>query len=163
MTKILFMNEIQKSQFKSLDFIFISFLSSQLLAVFTIYFIKSNNFQFNFEIDSNFIKIVVMLLNITAIILSKTFYSILIKRIKVDESLDKKITSFRTVSIFRLSFVESVNLINVLAYLFTGDYLILIIFFIMLILFFTYRPTTRLLIKDFNLSNDEKRIILESA
>ncbi|KAB2841223.1 MAG: hypothetical protein F9K45_08200 [Melioribacteraceae bacterium] len=151
-----------KSQFKSLDFIFIVLLSSQLLTVVTFYFLKTNNYLPLPEFDPVIIKIVIMILNISAFFLGKFFYNTLIKKIHIDELLEKKIFSFRTISLFRLTLIESVNLINVIAYLFTGDNSILLIFIIMFVLFFTLRPTTQLFIRDFNLSDEEKNSVLET-
>lgn len=151
-----------KSQFKSLEFIFIAFLSSQLLTAVTFYFIQVNNYLPLPEFDPMIIKIIIMVINISALFLGKIFYSVLIKKIHIDELLDKKINSFRTISLFRLSLIESVNLMNVIAFLFTGDNSILLIFIIMLVLFFTQRPTSHLFIRDFNLTEDEQKSVLES-
>lgn len=151
-----------KSQFKSLDFIFIALFSSQLLTVITFYFLKANNYLPLPEFDPVVIKIIVMVLNISAFFLGKFFYNTLINKIHVDELLEKKIISFRTISLFRLTLIESVNLINVIAYLFTGDKSILLIFLIMLVLFFTQRPTAHLFIRDFKLSEVEKNSVLET-
>lgn len=151
-----------KSQFKSLDFIFIALFSSQLLTALTFYFLQINNYLPLPEFDPLIIKILVMVLNISAFFLGKFFYNTLVKKIHIDEQIKKKIYSFRTISLFRLTLIESVNLINVIAFLFTGDNSILLIFIIMLVLFFTHRPTPHLFVRDFNLSEDEKKSILES-
>lgn len=156
------MSETIKSQFKTLDFIFLALLSSQLLAVFTFYFIKSNNYLPAPEIDGTIVKIVIMIMNLSAFFLGKFFYNTLVKKIHVDELLDKKINSFRTISLFRLTLIESVNLMNVIAFFFTGDNSILLIFIIMLILFFTQRPTRQLFTRDFNLTEEEKNAVLET-
>lgn len=157
------MNKNIKSGFKSLDFIFIAFLSSQMMAVITFYFIKSNNYLPEFEINEMIVKIVVMIFNFSSFFIGKFFYSMLIKKIQINEPLEKKINSFRTVSLFRLALIESVNLLNCIAYLFTGDNSILLIFAIMLILFFTQRPTISLFIRDFNLSEEEKILIVAES
>ena len=72
------------------------------------------------------------------------------------------LNAFKTISLFRLALLESVNLINVIAFLFTEDNSILLIFIIMLILFFTQRPTGQLFISDFNLTDEEKKSVLET-
>ena len=151
-----------RSQFKSLEFIFIAFLSSQLLTAVTFYFIQANNYLPLPEFDPMIIKIIIMVMNISAFFLGKFFYNILVKKIHIDEQLEKKISSFRTISLFRLSLIESVNLMNAIAFLFTGDNSILLIFIIMLVLFFTQRPTPHLFVRDFNLAEEEKNSVLET-
>ena len=151
-----------KQQFKTLDLIFISFLSSQLLAALTFYFLKSNNYLQLPEFDPMIIKIIIMILNISAFFIGKFFYNILVKKIHSDELLDKKIYSFKTISLFRLALIESVNLINLIAFMFTGDNSIILIFIIMMVLFFTQRPTRQLFIRDFNLSEEDKNTVLQS-
>ena len=150
------------SELKSLDFIFVALLSSQLLSVLTFYFLKSNNYIPDLELNGTIIKIIVMLINLSAFFLGKFFYNILVKKIHIDEPLEKKLNSFKTISLFRLALIESVNLINAIAFLFTGDNSILLVFIIMLVLFFTQRPTRQLFARDFNLTEEEKNSVLET-
>lgn len=152
-----------KSTFKSLDFIFIALLSSQLLTALTFYFLKSNNYIPDFNIDSAILKIIIMILNFSAFFLGKFFYNMLVKKIHIDELLDKKLNSFKTITVFRLTLIESVNLINVIAFLISGDTTILLVFIIILILFFTMRPTRDLFCRDFNVTVEEKLRVLESV
>lgn len=149
--------------FKTLDSVFITLLTSQIILCITFYFIKTNNLIENIFLSSDYVKISIVILNFSSIFIAKFIYSLSVKRIASTDSLDEKVNKFRIFSIIRLAILESVNMINLIAFLVVGENIFLLIFAIMLALFFIYRPLPQNFIRDFNLSESEKNIILNNT
>ncbi len=149
-----------KSHFKTLDFIFLSIIGSQLFLFFTFLFITNKSEFTNDYFTGNELKVIAILINSAVILSTKLSQRYFTKSILPENLLKEKINTFRLLSIIRLALLESGNIINLVFYLMTGDSIFLLIFGALFILQFAYRPLPKLMIREFNLPLEKINEIL---
>jgi branched-subunit amino acid transport protein len=74
-------------------------------------------------------------------------------------SLKEKLIYYRTALLTRYMIIEMISFIAIVAYLLTGDYGLLGMIVVVIIMFIFYRPTINSTIKDLELNKDEIQIL----
>lgn len=136
-------------QFRKLDFIFTLLLSSQIFLALTAVFLLSNDVLSMGELPGPAIKILTMSLNSIFILgLRLTVHK---KRQLSDRksAAEELKNSYVRRSIISMVLLELLNLFNLAAFILTEDYMILIIFALIFMLFLLYRPSKNSFIKEY--------------
>ena len=150
------MQNFKIASLKILDNIFIVLLSLQLFLLITFYFLVENNFVTAHQEFENIVRIIIMIINALVIIVPQVLYSIIIRKPAITKKSNKKIKKYSIFILFRMLLITVANVINLTAFLLTHNYIYLLIFVIILILFFIYRPLIKNIIKEFNFNLIEK-------
>ncbi len=146
-----------KKKLKQLDTIYIILLADQLLLFVTAYILIRNEL-FNFSAQySSQIKIAIMLGNAFVIIINRILTAYITKQGQGYPALEQKFNSFRKLSLLKIAILNSVNILNTIAFLIVGEFLLAIVFGIMFLLYLGSRPTAKAFIRDFKLSGEIKR------
>ena len=150
------MQNFKIASLKILDNIFIVLLSLQLFLLITFYFLVENNFVTAHQEFENIVRIIIMIINALVIIVPQVLYSIIIRKPAITKKSNEKIKKYSIFILFRMLLITVANVINLTAFLLTHNYIYLLIFVIILILFFIYRPLIKNIIKEFNFNLIEK-------
>lgn len=150
------MQNFKIASLKILDNIFIVLLSLQLFLLITFYFLVENNFVTAHQEFENIVRIIIMIINALVIIVPRVLYSIIIRKPAITKKTNEKIKRYSIFILFRMLLITVANVINLTAFLLTHNYIYLLIFVIILILFFIYRPLIKNIIKEFNFNLIEK-------
>jgi hypothetical protein len=142
-----------KSNFKTLENYFIILLASQLFLIITSLFIVSNQSENSSQYLSNNVRIVIMVVTLSAVLILRVYYNVSIIKLRNAESIEKQSSEFYNLNINRMAILETISLINLIAFLITYQFVFLIICGILFILFIIYRPTE----KSFNLEMKVKK------
>ncbi len=153
------MHNLKISSLKILDNIFIVLLSLQLFFLITFYFLVENNFVTAHKEFENIARIIVMIINAFVIIVPRVLYFRIIRKPAISKKPNEKIKKYSNFILFRMLLITIANVINLTAFLLTHNYIYLLIFGIILILFFIYRPLIKNIIKEFNFNSVEKNSI----
>ena len=132
-----------KSNFKKLDNYFIILLASQLFLIITSLFIVSNQSENSSQYLSNNVRIVIMVVTLSAVLILRVYYNVSIIKLRNAESIEKQSSEFYNLNINRMAILETISLINLIAFLITYQFVFLIICGILFILFIIYRPTEK--------------------
>ena len=131
----------ENNVFKNLDNIFIALFGAQLILLTLSYIAYSESNSGQVEYNRFVFTISAMGVNSLIIILSRfTFF--FSKESKA--SIEKLQTAFRTKSIIRMYIISVGNLFNIAAFFVSGDFIYFGIAALILVLFFTYRPSEKL-------------------
>ncbi|MBZ0177872.1 MAG: hypothetical protein K8F36_01185 [Melioribacteraceae bacterium] len=137
-----------KTNFKKLDLIFAALLLGQLIfAVTALYFVSNNLFEtgiLNFE---NAV-IIAMVSNAASVLGARLLNTLFLKKMRGSVDIGRKMQVFSTKSIIILAILEFQNIINIVMYLFTSEYVFLLVAILIFILHFVYRPTEALFRKE---------------
>jgi hypothetical protein len=141
--------------FRNLNIIFLALISGQLIYfVIGIVLIQSVDIQYSGDLTTLFMYLI-PLVNMLIILTIKFIYSRILSKINTDMSVEKKSQYYLNNNIFKLALLESANLINVSAMIFTGNYFFAGFFVIITALYFLNRPTKEKFITECNLSSDD--------
>ena len=132
-----------KSSFKKLDNFFLVLLSSQLFLIITSLFIVSNQSENSAQYLSNNFRIVIMVVTLSAVLIVRVYYNVSIIKFRNADSIEKQSSEFYNLNINRMAILETISLINLIAFLVTYQFVFLIICGILFILFIIYRPTEK--------------------
>ncbi len=137
-----------KYNFKKLDNFFLILLASQLFLIVTSLFIVSNQSENSAQYLSNNFRITIMVVTLSAVLILRVYYNVSIIKFQKIESIEKQVNEFYTLNINRMAILETISLINLIAFLISFQLVFLIICGILFVLFIVYRPTK----KSFNLA-----------
>ena len=132
-----------KSSLKKLDNYFLLLLSSQLFLIITSLFIVTNQSENSAQYLSDNVRIVIMVVTLSAVLILRVFYNVSIIKLRSAESIEKQSSEFYNLHINRMAILETISLINLMAFLISFQIVFLIICGILLILFIVYRPTEK--------------------
>ncbi|MFH1197054.1 MAG: hypothetical protein V1720_15260 [bacterium] len=151
-----------KKTFKNLENLFNILASSQIvIGVIAFYLVMNNYFLFNQDYERT-LKIFILSFNIASFISINAAYIKSRKDGNKSASFEKKITHFRAINTMRMILLAAANIINLALYVLAADHLFLIVFGIMFLLFMYYHPSREIFIKEFDLNEIQKNIILNS-
>ena len=151
-----------KKTFKTLENLFYILSSAQVVIGVTAFYFVMNRFfgaDYNFEYTY---KIFIVSFNIASFISIYAAYGKSRKEIVKSASFEQKITHFRAINMMRMLLLTATNVINLALYVLAANHLFLTIFGIMFLLFLYYRPSREIFIKEFDLNEIQKNIILNS-
>jgi hypothetical protein len=132
---------------QSLDNYFIGIISFQLFVGITVYFLTRNGYKFEVEISRSAMNLSVIILTSTALALLKIVESKL-RLSALDDS--SKLAVFKKLSIFRLTLLTACGLVIIILYNLSAQNMFLLIYFLLFILLFAYRPIEKKFEKEFN-------------
>lgn len=132
------MNRIIKS-FKTLDIIFISILSMQIILALIFYFLRDMKLVKFESLDFEYLPIVVLVINTTVILFAKYIFT---ARNRIDQklSLDGKLQIYKNYSLLLIAILDFLNVVNIVIFLLTGKQIYLLVALLILILYIVYRP-----------------------
>jgi hypothetical protein len=93
-----------------------------------------------------------MVVTLSAVLILRVYYNVSIIKFQKIESIEKQFSEFYTLNINRMAILETISLINLIAFLISFQLVFLIICGILFVLFIVYRPTK----KSFNLAMKAK-------
>lgn len=131
-------------KFKRLDLIFIALLLGQLIFAFTSLFIVSNGIFAELFLSYEIAVIIAMASNAASVLGARFLNVLFLKKIRTSVDIGSKMRIFSTKSIIVLALLEVQNIINILLYLFTTEFVFLIVTILVFVLHFVYRPTESL-------------------
>lgn len=133
------MTDINKS-FKQLDLIFIAVLSSQIMMAFIFYILRDMNVVDFSLLEFEYLPIIILLANTTAILLAKYFFT---ARNRIDKKfqLDEKFSRYKSISLIIIVILDFANVINIVIFFFTGSQVYLLVALLAMILYIVYRPS----------------------
>lgn len=134
--------------FKKLDNFFIGVLSFQLFAGITVYFLTRNELTLPYNIDDKTVSLTVIVVVSLAIIIIK----FLTHNAKQNNGVSEewRISLFTKLTLVRLSLLTLSNMIVIILFNLSADYLLLLIYLILIILLFAYRPLPKKFEDEFN-------------
>jgi len=121
------------SLLEKLDNLFFLLITVQVVGGITVYFIRANNFIEKIHLHPVYF-LVLIIINTLTVVLAKVFT----KNFPGTEKF--KLKEFEKLNVRIWVVLFSANILNGAAFLFTGNYFTLLIFFLILLLFFTNRP-----------------------
>lgn len=137
-----------KTNFKKLDLIFAALLLGQLIfAVTALYFVSNNLFETGILYFENAV-IIAMVSNAASVLGARLLNTLFLKKMRGSVDIGRKMQVFSTKSIIILAILEFQNIINIVMYLFTSEYVFLLVAILIFILHFVYRPTEALFRKE---------------
>lgn len=94
---------------------------------------------------------------IIAIVYGRFIGNQLLAKAKEEEDIGAKLSIYRNAALIRWSLMEGAGMFAVIAYLFTGNQVFIMISLAAAAYLFTQKPTARLVSRELNLSNAESR------
>ncbi len=139
-----------KETFKTLNIIYLALIGGQLAFFAVVFFVLKPAPQ-----EDDFFQMLVPIVSIMTIVASFFIYKMLKEKATEMDSLEDKVTHYRTSNIVRYALVEGGNLFAIVVFLLTGQTFLLAFFALGLIVFFFYRPSVQGFINDFEMSDGE--------
>jgi len=154
------MNDISKS-FKQLDLIFIAVLSSQIMMALIFYILQDMEIITFTLLKFEYLPIVILIVNTTAILLAKYFFT---ARNKIDKKLQitEKISKYKNLSLIIIVILDFINMINIVIYFLSNSQVYLLVAVLVLILYIVYRPS-KIKFADTTLSQEEKHKLFSES
>lgn len=107
-------------------------------------------------------KFLIPIAGFAVMFLARSTYNKNISSVNYNDDLLSKITKYRTIKITQWALVESVGFLSNVGFFITGNYLHAIVFLFMLGFFILIRPSKEQFFNDFKISNDQKKVFLNS-
>jgi hypothetical protein len=160
------MNNIQqtvKSYFMALQIVYFALIAGQLIFAFlSFYLIRSGLFDGEqAELRNIFIYIVPVFV-VGGLFISHLLFKSFLNNAKGKISLYEKLTYYRSALIIRYALLEGPSFFAIVVYLLTGDYLFLGMSGLIVLIFFTLKPSVERAINDLELNSEETRRINNS-
>ena len=160
------MNNIQqtvKSYFMALQIVYFALIAGQLIFAFlSFYLIRSGLFDGEqAELRNIFIYIVPVFV-VGGLFISHLLFKSFLNNAKGKKSLFDKLTNYRSALIIRFALLEGPSFFAIVVYLLTGDYLFLGMSGLIVLVFFTLKPSVERAINDLELNSEETRRINNS-
>ena len=146
--------------FKIHQTIFFAFLAGQVLffiAAFTVNNIN-NAAMADQELTDAFTYIVPIVI-VVDFIAGNFIYKQLLRAAKSKESLKEKMSAYTTVTIVRMAFAEGASLFTIIVYLITANVIFAGCATVLILLFFTFKPSKEKAILDLELSHADTQVI----
>ena len=144
---------------KFLENLYLAILWFQFFAGLTAVFLIKDKFAGLQIAGENEIKVFIMLLNLAFIFTVKSIERRSKDRINSEKDLNEKLREYKSSRIGLIAIFLIINLANLSAFLIEQKNIYLIIFTVILILFFAYKPGIKAFINSFNLSLEEKKFL----
>ncbi len=151
-----------KSQFKTLNLIYIAILISMSIAAIASVFIVFKLGQLPiFNADNQaVIKSIVVIALLAGIPVSHIFFFKKIKHIDNSISLLSKIRMYRSAFIVRIAMLEGIGILASIGYLVSADKSFLYMFGVVFILFIIHAPTKNRISNDLSLTDEEEELFI---
>ena len=140
-----------------LNIIYFAMIGSGLFFLIVSYFIKNQNGKF--DVDDEFKRILqigLLVIIITLPQVSNFIYKKQLERAVAEKDLPAKLNSYFVANLIKFALLEAPGLMSIAFYFITGDYLFLIGYILILVLFLINRPTDQKLIEHLQLTHQEK-------
>lgn len=148
-------SSIFKNFFQTLNVIFISLLSGQIIYFFIgLYMIQSGNID-GFGGMNTIFMFITPIVVLSSILASKFIYSKQVSEFDKSLFLENKLMSYRTANIIKLALLEGANIFNISVMIITANYSFTALFLIIIVLFFFNRPTKEKFIMDYEVSAED--------
>lgn len=142
-----------ETNFKKLDLIFSVLLLGQLIfAITALYLVSNELFEAGILTFENAV-IIAMVSNALSVLGARLLNTLFLRKIRESVDIGRKIHVFSTKSIIILAILEFQNIINIVMYLLTSEYVFLLVAILIFILHFVYRPTEVLFRKESEIKN----------
>lgn len=151
-----------KKTFKKLDNLFLILISGQIFAGLVLFYFVMNK---NTVPDDHLIytlKIFIVSFNIASFISIKLAYKKSCREINASASFEEKVRHYRAINMMRMLLMASSNIINLAVYFLAGTHLFLIVLGLMFLLSVYYRPSRTNFVKEYDLTEIQKNIIIKS-
>jgi hypothetical protein len=145
---------IPKAVFKTTKIIHLALLGGQLM--FAVLMFMTNRSTTILTDTSDLFLIVAPAIALGSFIASVFLYNQQITAAASRTSLSSKLTSYQTALIIRCALLEGASLFNIVCYFVTGNFLFLLVSFIIMIYFITVRPTINKVAEELNLTYEHK-------
>ncbi|MAY83800.1 MAG: hypothetical protein CMP59_06655 [Flavobacteriales bacterium] len=152
--------QTSKEYLRGLSIVHAALLFGQIIFLALMLFINSTQIVDNSLEDLNEIfLILVPLVAIAGILGGKFLTQNKLESIKAKSDLNEKLDLYRGALIVKLALLEGPSFFGIICYYLTGDYIYAGIAALIIIIFFTYRPTKESIVKDLELDREEKSLL----
>ena len=152
-----------KSYFLALQIVFYALIAGQLIFAFlTFYLIRLGLFDGEQAELRNIFIFIVPVFVIGGLFISHLLFKSFLNNAKGKISLYEKLTYYRSALIIRYALLEGPSFFAIVVYLLTGDYLFLGMSGLIVLVFFTLKPSVERAINDLELNSEETRRINNS-
>jgi hypothetical protein len=145
--------------FKALTVLHFALTTGITLFIVLAYFLEGAMAQGNSETLASIFEYMVPALAFICIAAGNVVYKKRMNDIKTKNSLAEKLNDYRAAFILRDALLEGAALFAVIAYMLCGEWILLGVAILLLLIFIFIKPTKDKLIKDLELSSDETVII----
>jgi len=149
-----------KSYFLALQIVYFALIAGQIIFTFlTFYLIRSGLFDGEqAELRNIFIYIVPAFM-VGGLFISHLLFKSFLNTARGKKNLYEKLTFYRSALIIRFALLEGPSFFAIVVYLLTGDYLFLGMSGLIIIVFFTLKPTAERAVNDMELHSEEAHAI----
>ena len=149
-----------KSYFLALQIVYYALIAGQLIFAFlTFYLIRSGLFDGEQAELRNIFIFIVPVFVMGGLFISHLLFKSFLNNAKGKISLYEKLTYYRSALIIRYALLEGPSFFAIVVYLLTGDYLFLGMSGLVILVFFTLKPSVERAINDLELNSEETRRI----
>ena len=165
------MNQTSQQYFNTHKIIFYAFLLGQILFALAVFAVHNSNETAVVDQEASDVFIyVVPIIIIVDFVAGNFIQNLLLKSAKAKESLKDKMTAYTTITLVRLAFAEGASLFTIVVYLITANVIFAGCAVILILLFFTFKPSKEKAILELELDhadmlavNDPNAVIAEAA
>jgi hypothetical protein len=149
-----------RTYFLALQIVYYALIAGQVIFAFlTFYLIRSGLFDSEQTELRNIFIYIVPIFVVGGLLISHLMYKSLLNNAKGNKNLYDKLTTYRSALIIRYALLEGPSFFAIVVYLLTGDYLFLGMSGLVILVFFTLKPTVERAINDLELHSEESYAI----
>ena len=146
----------QNSFTSRISIIHMALFSGQLILLAVMLYLKAS-YTVSLDIQDDIYIFLVLGLAVASYMLGNYLYKARISSIIPSESFEVKLNSFRSAAILRMALIEAATLFAIIAYFFNGNFLFILVAFIMLIYFFMIKPSRPIIQQEAKLNAAESK------
>jgi hypothetical protein len=152
------LNQTTKDFFRANDILFFALLAGQVMfSLVMLGLLITENVVVQADANLlNILLVVVVFAGATSVVASTKVYRLKLQSIPATVTLAEKLVQFRSACIIRWAILEFPSLLAVVASFVTGNMIFLALAGIMMVYFYTIKPTPEKAANDLNLDMDEK-------
>ena len=151
------LQQTSKQYFKSLHILFWAMVIAQLMvALVAVFVVQESDMDERAGALKNLFLVVVPLLVAASVTGAVLVFRKLVNNLKLKPGLIGKMTGYRTALMVRFALLEGATLIAIAVFLVTGYWLVLAMAGLMIVFFFTYRPSPERAALDLELNTNER-------
>lgn len=146
------------SNIKALTVLHFSLLVGQVVFAVIAYYVRYSGTMPLMDMSTNgkFVTIGIAVFALLLAVFAFSMYKKKVEAIKINAApLKEKLSAYRAASIIRWAMLEAPVLVAIVMYMLTGDYNLLILIGVILLLFITTRPTVSKAAAELSMSEDE--------
>ena len=146
-----------RSYIKTLSTLHLMFLFA-LLAFLAICFFLNNNLVFDYSDISDPFIYIVPIFTLGGYFIGNFLYNSKIKKIDKNETLKHKLSNYQSITIIRFACIDGPALLGIVAFFKTGNLFFVLFAGLLIIYFFTLRPSKVKVISELEMSSEERTI-----